>query len=153
MGAAERAKGVRAERAVAAWLRTHGWPQAERAVRTGYAATGRDSADPGDIIGTPGIVWQVTDRGDIDQDAVLSRRLADTEAQRAGAGADLGVLVVKRRGVADPGRWWAWHPAQLITVNGRRVRTVPARVELRHFAASAHDAGYGTPTTVEEAHP
>lgn len=160
MGAAERAKGVRAERAVVTWLRTHGWPHAERAVRTGYTTTSRDSADPGDVIGTPGIVWQITDRGDIDQDAVLTRRLADTEAQRAAAHADIGVLVAKRRGVATPGRWWAWVPAIVISLDALGnvgIENVhddwhaPVRLELAALTRLLGHFGYGGTATEDAA--
>lgn len=156
IGAANRRRGAQVERAVVTWLRDHGWPHAERAVRTGYTTASRTSTDPGDITGTPGIVWQVTDRGDIDQDSVLARRLAETEAQRVAAEDDLGVLVVKRRGVADPGRWWVWLPLVALEClrNGddrhcdpdawTYLDRTPVRLELRHLAQMLTAAGYGT---------
>ena len=106
IGKANSRRGKQVERDVVKWLRVNGFPHAERAVRTGYSNGDAYGPDLGDITGTPGLVWQVTDRADIDQDAVLATRLADTERQRAEANANFGLLVVKRRGVADPGRWW-----------------------------------------------
>ena len=62
-GRSNMSKGKAAERAVARWLRENGWPQADRAVRTGYRSSLRTSDDPGDIVGTPGLAWQVKDCG------------------------------------------------------------------------------------------
>lgn len=148
MSRAEREKGLRAERDVVRYLRTW-WPHAERAVRTGYRTSTRDSADPGDISGTPGIAWQVTDRADLEQDAVLTRRLDETEAQRVAAGADLGLLVQRRRGVSDPGRWWVWMDAgqfaDLCYADHVPDRLGwPIRTELRHVVPLLVQAGYGT---------
>jgi hypothetical protein len=105
-GAANRAKGARAELLVVKWLRDNGWPGAERSISTGHRSTVRERADLGDITGTPGIAWQVTDNSKLDQPAVFARRLADTETQRAAADADFGFLIQRRRGTADAGRWW-----------------------------------------------
>ncbi|BBG01580.1 hypothetical protein [Pseudonocardia autotrophica] len=57
-GTANRRKGHTAERDVAKYLRAVGYPNAERAVVTGFAAAtgGRLKADPGDIAGVPFIV-------------------------------------------------------------------------------------------------
>lgn len=114
IGKANSRKGKTVERAVVTWLRDNGFPHAERAVRTGYSNGDAYGADPGDITGTPGLVWQVTDRADIEQDAVLRRRLVDAERQRAEASAEFGFLVVKRRRCADPGRWWVFMDAQYL---------------------------------------
>jgi hypothetical protein len=110
VGKANRAKGARAELAVVHWLRANGWPGAERAIATGHRSPVRDRPDLGDITGTPGLVWQVTDRADIHTLAVFERRMAETEQQRVDAHADYGVLVERRRGMSDPGQWWAHMP-------------------------------------------
>ncbi len=109
IGKANGEKGKRAERDLVTWLRRHGFPGAERTVRTGYHTPARQRVDTGDIDGTPGLVFQVKDVAD----RLLWKVdgwLRETEAQRLAAGADVGVLVVKRRGHADPGHWWAWMP-------------------------------------------
>lgn len=156
LGKANNAKGKRAERDVVNWLRDHGFPGAERAVRTGYTANGRSAADPGDVTGTPGIVWQVKDVARED----IERWLAETEAQRLGGPgakpAELGILVVRRRGTADVGRWWAWLPIdQLSHVMADETadqwldpRTFPVRLELGDLVTLLRDAGYGIPPTV-----
>jgi hypothetical protein len=158
LGKANRRRGAVAERALVTWLRENGFPQAERAVRTGYRVSGRESADLGDVTGMPGIVVQVTDRDDLDQDAVLTRRLSDTERQRAAANADVGLLVQRRRGTTNPSRWWVWlQVADLIALTPAAIQVaipelhVPARLELRHVAVLLIRAGYGTTPTVQTA--
>jgi hypothetical protein len=152
LGAANRRKGATAERAVASYLRFHGFPHAERAVRTGFRTACREGVDPGALTGTPGICWQITDRDDLAQDAVLSRRMAETADQAAAAKADLGLLVQRRRGHADPGRWWCWMqaldlrelwgpPLDVVTPQWNR----PVRMELGDVVAHLRAAGYGEP--------
>lgn len=144
-GRSNRRRGLDAERAVARYLRTVGFPQAERAVRTGFNAGGREVADPGDIAGVPGVVWQV--KNTVRED--IAGWMAETEQQRQGAQADLGVLVVRRAGKADPGRWWAWiyacDLAYLATTAAGGAKTgFPVRVELGHLVPLLIAAGYGT---------
>ena len=107
-GKANRDKGARAERAVGTWLRAHGWPHAERAIATGHRSGERVRADHGDITGMPGIAVQVKDVATLDEPAKLGAALTDTDCQRLAAKADYGLLVQRRRGVADVGCWWAW---------------------------------------------
>lgn len=107
IGKANNRKGKDRERRVARYLREHGWPFAERRQRTGFATADRTRADQGDLMGTPGIVWQVKDTAQHNIPAWLEQ----TEDQRLAAGAQFGVLVVRRNGKADPGQWWAWLPA------------------------------------------
>lgn len=156
LGAANRRKGANTDRAVVTWLRANGWPHAERAVRTAYTANGRTAPDPGDITGTPGIVWQVTDRADLDQAAVLARRMSETETQRTAAGAHVGVLVQKRRGCADPAGWFAWLPVFTLMDlylgdddTGRQRPVIPCRLALGHLVQLLHRAGHGTTTSQE----
>ncbi len=84
----QKAKGDRYERDVLAIARAAGFPHAER------TRPGRRE-DEGDIHLAPGVIVQTKD--------VASPQwrewLAQTEQQRLTAGADHGVLVVKRRGV------------------------------------------------------
>jgi hypothetical protein len=154
-GAANRDKGARAERAVVSWLRDNGFPGAERAVRTGYKSGNRTAIDPGDITGTPGLVWQITDRADADEPAVVERRMSDTERQRIHANAAYGFLVVKRRGFADPGRWWVWLPADVLTdlVYGHHPVHpfgFPVRAELADIVHVVRHKGFGDlPTGVQ----
>lgn len=75
------------------WLRSHGWPEARR-----YLAG--DGLQPGDVDGIPGVTLEIKDQQAHD----LSGWLRQTEAEARG---NLPVLVVKARGQADPGRWYA----------------------------------------------
>lgn len=150
-GAANRRKGHETERAVARWLRDHGFPGAERGVRTAYTAGGRTVADPGDITGTPCLAWQVK----YCEREHIPAWLQETEEQREAAEADYGILVARRSGRTDPGTWWAWIPlhafASLIacgwdhrlSLTGIGAR--PCRLELRDVVALLRAAGYGDP--------
>lgn len=149
-GRANGERGKRAERDLVAWLRAHGWPGAERTVRTGHRVRGRVSADRGDIDGTPALVWQVKDILERDH-CRIPQWLAETEAQRVAAGADYGLLVIKRRGHADPGDWWLWLPLgdlmhealSWATHHPRDLYAVPVRLTVRDAAPILHHAGYG----------
>lgn len=79
-------KGTAFERLVAEYLRRF-WPYADRAPLTG-------NKDRGDIAGTPGIVWECKNAKTLR----ISEWLEETETERLNATADIGVLVVKRRG-------------------------------------------------------
>jgi len=153
-GKANSEKGKRAERDLVGYLRARGWPGAERTVRTGHRTPGRVSADRGDIDGTIGLAWQAKDVSDGALYQVPTW-LDDVNAQRAAAGADIGVLVVKRRGHADPGDWWAWltlddvvHPLTTNTLTGYRypaaLFVVPVRLAVGDLVPILHYWGYGT---------
>lgn len=152
-GRANRNKGHQAERDLCRWLRVNGFPGAERAVRTGFRVGDRVSADPGDVTGTPGIVCSVKDCA-VEQRSVWMAELAAMVAGDA-PGA-VGLLVHKRRGHADPGRWWCWlvlgDLADLMT-NGTWAlpsdeHELPVRMELGHVVPLLRGAGYGT--SIEE---
>ena len=83
-----RAKGTRAESALVGYLRDHGWPYAERRALTG-------SKDKGDVTGTPGVAWEQKSATRID----IPGWLRETETERVNANAEIGVLVIKARGV------------------------------------------------------
>lgn len=142
-GRANSAKGKRAERSLVTWLRTHGHPGAERTIRTGHRVPGRVSADRGDIDGTPGICWQVKD---VDDRALwqVSEWLDATERQRQAAGADVGALVVKRRGQADPGAWWAYVPLGVLAPTvPANLAALPVRLAVADLVAVLGRYGYG----------
>lgn len=94
-GARSRNKGARAERAVVAWLREHGWIGARR-----YLAG--DGRQPGDIDAIPGIALEVKDQAVYAIPAWLRQTVDE-------AGDRLPVLVVKPKGVnyERVGEWWA----------------------------------------------
>jgi hypothetical protein len=165
-GRANRTKGAAAERDLVRWLRANGWPGAERAIRTAYRTADRELPDPGDVTGTPGLVWQMKYTARFDQPAFLAACLAETEQQRVDAGADFGLLVQRRTGVTDPGRWFVWlrvidlyalcrssKSNTLLTVDPTRayLGEPPVRMELADLVPLLHAAGYGTPPVEPEA--
>lgn len=156
-GRANRNRGSKAELDVAKWFRPNGFPQAERAVRTGYTTTTRTSADPGDLTGLGDVVVSIKD---VDEDrarqpAVLAGWLAELDAMAAPAGA-VRLLVAKRRGSADPGSWWCW--MRLRTLAGLLAETAgrfdvelvaepdaPVRMQLAAVVPLLRAAGHGDP--------
>lgn len=112
-GAYARTKGAQAERDLAQFLRRWGWESAERVEKTGYRTAERVYADQGDVTGVPGVRFQVKYYSGSPSDAQIDEWLSQTQDQAAHAGERLGVLVVRRHGKTDPGRWWAW-----LTVSG-----------------------------------
>lgn len=95
-------KGTAAENAVVKWLRSVGFPHAER-VRAGW------TDDRGDIDGLPGVTIEVKNEKRID----LAGYMGELEVEMDNGKADTGVVIVKRRGIADPGQWYAVMPAHL----------------------------------------
>lgn len=93
---ANQQKGTRAAEAVARYLMDVGWPHAERRALHG-------NLDRGDITGVAGVCIQVKD----DKSFRFGEWLVAVEHQRVNADAAQGLLVVKRRGFADPGQWYA----------------------------------------------
>jgi hypothetical protein len=155
-------RGKESERLAAAGLRELGFPHAERVVRTGYRVAGRELPDAGDIDGTPGVVWQVkayTDRragrsSTAAAELAVPEWLAQTEAQRRQAGADVGVLIVRRDRALAP-RWWAFVDAGVLAglLIGPRSHLehptdIPVRLELADVCTILRAAGYGTPLEV-----
>ncbi len=96
-------KGKEAERDLVKYLKRRGWRKAERMVRTGFRTKVRTVADPGDITGTPGIVWSVKDWA-TDQHAKWMLELDGFDAPEH----SIRLLVQKRAGYADAERWWCW---------------------------------------------
>lgn len=91
-------KGTAAESAVVSFLRTVGFPYAERLALQG-------GKDRGDITGIPGIVVEVK----ACQEYTFSSWLAEAEVERDNAKADFGFVVAKPRlvGTARTGQWYA----------------------------------------------
>lgn len=155
-GRSNRNKGLTAERDLCKWLRANGFGGAERAVRTGFRVGDRVSADPGDVTGTPGVVWSVKYVA-VEQTAAW---LAEVDAMLKGGDADYGLLIVKRRGHADPGEWWCWlRFCDLVGIEAAtrsRIPVIycghsagaPVRMELGHVVPLLRAAGYGTPMVV-----
>lgn len=155
IGRSNSARGKAAERAVVTYYRATGWPHAERTVRTGSRSGSRVRRDHGDIDGTPGIVTQVK-CVDPARLHMVGTWLAATDAQARAAGADLGVLVIKRPGHANAGRWWAYlrlyHLVGLAGGQADQVEpAITVRLELADLVTVLRTAGYGTPLDAADA--
>lgn len=153
-GKSNRRKGAQAERDVVTWLRANGWPHAERAIAMGARSGDRVRQDPGDLTGTPGLVIQVKDVDKLDQPAQLAAAMAETEEQRAHAGAHFGVLVQRRRGTTDVGRWHVWVPAEVLAelVGAVTARALyPVRLDLAALVDLLRRDGFGTEIAEEAA--
>lgn len=144
--------GTAAETAVARYLQANGFPHAERRALRG-------ELDAGDITGCPGICIEVKGgeaaKGASDQ--LVAGWLAETETERVNAGADIGVLVLQRRGVgpANAGRWWVVmrleDVASLRTGGPRFTKSIgTARLHLANAVLLMRAAGYGQPLLTEE---
>lgn len=124
--------GTFAETAVVKAIRPRGFPHAERRALAG-------THDLGDIVGTPGIVWEVKggEAAKSASDGQIDKWLAETERERLNAEADMGVLVVQRRGIGAPNahRWWA------VFSGGPYV----LRWYLEDACRTLRKSGYGTP--------
>ena len=94
-----RIKGTAAESALVAYLRSNGWPYAERRALSG-------TTDKGDVAGTGPLVWECKAAGTAPQ---IPAWLLETETERINAGAEYGILIVKTRGLGDRrvGQWLA----------------------------------------------
>jgi len=145
--------GTRAETAVVRALWKLGFPHAERRALAGVH-------DLGDITGTPGVVWEI--KGGVQAmdatDGRIRKWLAETAVERANAAAQVGVLVVQRRGVGAPNakRWWAWMPlGQMLALMGpdyvlsAPLYDTPVRMLLVDACMLLRNAGYGDPLPEE----
>lgn len=148
--------GTQAETAVVRYLRTHGWPYAERRALAG-------AHDLGDITGTPGVCWEVKSGKTAEKagDGLIRDWLDETETERRHAGADIGILVTKRAGYGPEraASWWAHLDLMsLYAIAGARTPLSPTiigqplRLHLSTLLPILWAAGYGTaPTHITEA--
>lgn len=86
-------KGTAYEAELVAYLRRRGWVHAERRALSG-------SNDKGDISGIVGVVIEAKNTKAHD----LPGWLAELETETANANADIGLLLIRRRGTTDRGR-------------------------------------------------
>jgi hypothetical protein len=150
--------GTKAETAVTRYLTAHGFPHAERRSLRGVL-------DAGDITGCPGICIEVKggEAARNASDLLVTDWLAETETERVNAHADVGILVIQRRGVgpANAGRWWAvMDAATLFQIHGGSVvwgllgaaytAGMPVRMVLADAVRLLRAAGYGQPLLYDE---
>lgn len=165
MANANRDKGNRAELELARYLRAW-FPNAERSVAAGFKSTSgdrvvRESQDRGDIRDgcLPGwpIVWQCKDVVKTHPKGLANSALRDllveTRRQRDAASAQIGLLVEKRAGHANPAVWWVhltlqevaairyrrWFPA---IVPDAGSNAAPVRLELGDLMAQLEASGF-----------
>lgn len=159
MTATHTRRGKTTEQAVARWLRDHGFPGAERTVRTGYRQATRELTDAGDLDLAPGLVAQVkTLRPANRMERAIPDWIAATEQQRRAAHADVALLIVRRDGTGDVGEWWAW--LMLVALECLRSGdnlclddpdswtlddVTPLRLQVADAARLLRTSGYGTP--------
>ena len=140
--------GTKAESAVVAVLRAHGFPTAERSALHG-------AHDQGDITGTPAC-WEVKGGHAAEQasDGQVLAWMAELDTECVNKGADLGVLVMKRKGVGhgNAERWWAvmWlRDTREFWVNpasdafGKATHRIPVRMTLADACRVLRALGYG----------
>lgn len=137
-----KAIGTAAETALVRYLRVNGWGNAERRALHG-------NTDLGDVTGCPLLVFECKAGKQAHRpgDALMKSWLAQAEQERLNAGADIGILVIKTSGAADPSRWLAVLPADalcyLITGEQPTAAYPPVRMLLRHLLPMLRRAGYG----------
>lgn len=142
-----RKKGTAAETAAVRWFRGNGFGHADRQPLRG----GRDQ---GDLTLCPGVIAEIKSyrlptgvptRGQLDE------WMRQTEAERVNAGASDAVLIVKRPGTTDVGRWFAYVTAhalaELLNTPTYRVqspaRTAPVCMTVADLAVILRAAGWG----------
>lgn len=95
-------KGTAAETAVVNWLIGKGRTHVERRSLNG-------SSDRGDIAGLPGVVIEVKNHARME----LSQWLSELEVEIANDKAETGVVIHKKKGTTDVGKWYATMPVQM----------------------------------------
>ena len=146
--------GKQTERMVVRYLRGAGFAGVERRVRTGYRTAARTSPDHGDLTGMPGLCVQVKSLRPATRAERSTRDwLWETERQRQASGAVLGLLIVRRWGTEDVGRWWVFLDLQtLLDLHSGRLGSprpvtpgwdpVPVRMELSDAVAMLRSLGW-----------
>lgn len=146
-------KGTRNETVFVRWARDHGFPWADRIPRSG-------ARDRGDVALAPGVIVEVK-AWDLSNVVPTAGQLDDwmrqTDVERRNAGADVAILVVKRKGTQDAGRWFAYLRAGTfvdVVISGARARSyvsshfdpdAPICMSVASLATLLRAGGYGTP--------
>lgn len=145
-----KAIGTAGETAVVRYVRTDGFDGAERLALHG-------TLDEGDATLCPGVGAEVKagKAAETASDMQVLIWLGEAETERVNRGADVMLLVLKRRGkgAANAGQWWAflpgWAYVQLATgTQWAHHGLPPVRVTLAEACHLLRYAGYGTPLDV-----
>ena len=94
-------KGTKGETAVVRWLREHGWPHARRIALKG-------ARDEGDLTLGDGIPVAIESKAVKRWDP--AGWMKEIEAEVTNSGAEVGFVVVKKRGTTDPGEFYVVVP-------------------------------------------
>lgn len=148
----QKAKGTACETAILKYVRANGFPWAERLALSGNADCGDISLLPGRLVVLEAKAHATAATGQ-PGDAQLTEWMRQTETERGNAGADYGVLVVKRKGTTNPGRWWAYVTAGdfgklLDAPMQMRDPHAPLCMSLSSLLPVLRAAGYGSPVEV-----
>lgn len=113
-GRSSKQRGKSYELQFAKFLQVNGYPDARRAVVTGFRTSNSVQDDPGDIAGTPLVVWDVKQRLARLTSTQATAMLLAIDLMRKGQRANYGFLIerVERRPVSE---WRAWLWAQDLT--------------------------------------
>lgn len=141
-----KAIGTATETAVVRYLRDNGYPHAERRALHG-------NNDLGDITGIVGVVVEVKGgkAAETSAPADLTTWQAQTLTETENAGAQLGLLICKRKGVGATrvDQWWAWlylpHLADTWGLNPTTTPPVWFRTNVRDALVLLRHSGYGNP--------
>lgn len=143
------AKGKRAERTLATWWRTRGFPDAARYVKTGDRCT----VDGGDLVLEHEgfrLVIEVKHHAGGLTDGQLAEYGAKLVRQVQQSNGTMGILVERRDRVSDAGRWWVhldpWDFAGVVMpdgpkLDGLRFGQLVCRTTVGFFADSLTVAG------------
>lgn len=156
LGRAANRKGKDTEQAVARYMRENGWPQAQRRVRAGWNNHGRRHADQGDLDGIHPLTNQTKASSTRLTNTGIREALAETADQAVHSGSDLGFLIERRDGKANPADWWFWiylGDLHYLIVRDRdtmitepNLSLTPVRLLFGDAIPILHRAGYGNPT-------
>nr|QOL00360.1 hypothetical protein [uncultured organism] len=150
-----KAIGTAGETAVVRYLRLNGFEGAERLALHG-------TQDEGDATLCPGVMVEVKSghAAETASDNQIIDWAVETEIERVNRGADIGLLVLKRKGkgAANAGQWWCILPGWAFHYLARcqylsfdspamsyGLKLPPVRLTLAEVAAMLRRAGYGTP--------
>lgn len=137
------------------YARTAGFGGAEAdGMRGAHRPALAGALDVGDVWLCPGVIVEVKagKAAETASDGLIDSWLDEAEVERINAGADVGILVTKRKGVGAPnaGRWWAhlrlsWL-LDLTDVRGAHLcGLLPVRMTLADALLTIRAAGYGDP--------
>jgi len=138
--------GTRAETAIVRWARENGFPGADRGPLRG-------SKDQGDVLLCPGIIVESKAHKSAASGQPAPKQLftwlMETDVEAEHAGADFALLVVKRSGTTDAGKWWCYmRIGEWLRLAGAHLPlpdpSQPVCMSLASAAAVLRSAGYGT---------